>query len=131
MPLFESQCQNCGTVREWYAPLSTSPDPKCCGQPMSRLISPFRVVFTGPITARYNDKKLEGAHREGFTAWRVHSAKDPRYPEPVRITSFSERRAYMRDEGLEEAPSDATIHAVGEDGQKTKISTAGMPGQWV
>jgi len=98
---------------------------------MSRLISVFHVVFTGPITARYNDKKLEGSHKEGFTAWRVHSAKDPRCPEPVHITSFSDRKQFMKDEGLEEVPSNATISGVGEDGQGVKVSTVGEPGCWV
>ena len=131
MPIYESACRACGDAREWYAPLSTSPDPDCCGQPMSRLISVFHVVFTGPITARYNDKKLEGSHKEGFTAWRVHSAKDPRCPEPVHITSFSDRKQFMKDEGLEEVPSNATISGVGEDGQGVKVSTVGEPGCWV
>jgi hypothetical protein len=130
VPLYENYCQNCRTVREWYAPTSESPDPECCGQPTQRLISMFRVVFTGPISARYNDRSKENAHLEGFDAWRVHSAKDPRHPEKVRIETWEDRRKFMRDEHLEEVPSNATASYSGEGGRDVKISTVGMPGQW-
>lgn len=131
MPLYESRCSVCGGVREWYAPRSTSPDPFCCGQQMSRLVSMFRVVFTGPITARYKDRTLEGAEQDGFLAWRRRSAKDPRYPEPVRIETWEDRKRFMAEEGLEEVPSNATASFCGDGGRDVKVSTAGERGQWV
>ncbi len=131
MPLYESRCEVCGTVREWYAPTSQSPDPECCGRGMSRLISDFRIVFTGPISARYKDRSKEGHERDGFLAWRRHSAKDPRYPEPVRIETWEDRKRFMAEEGLEEVPSDATVSYNGPGGKDVKISTTGVRGQWV
>jgi predicted nucleic acid-binding Zn ribbon protein len=130
MPLFESGCTACGTVREWYAKLSTSPDPDCCGAPMRRLISRFGIVWTGPIS-KYNDPTKERVNQTkdgSHWVWKVRSSKSG-HPEKVLITNRQEQREFVKAEGLldpAECPANADISSDGH-----RLSSQGMPGSWI
>lgn len=90
MPLFESQCEFCEGVIEWRGKWD-DPEPFCdrCGSEMKRLPSKFKIIWTGPLTTKYNDNKLEGAHldahwgtnRDGSRTW---------------IDTFEKRKAFMK-----------------------------------
>jgi hypothetical protein len=103
MPLFESECAGCGTYLEWSGKWDQE-EPFChaCGVQMRRMPSQFGIVWTGPLSAsKYNDNKLEGAHVEEHTAYRIKSTRNPDgSPEQVRITNWQERKEFMKAEGL-------------------------------
>jgi len=138
MPLYEYVCKNPGcprsTVRtERYLPTMSSPDPPCvgCGGDTVKVPSIPNIVFVGAITARYNDPKKEGAHKEGYWASRVKSTtRDDGKPEPVFIETFQDQAKFCKSEGLinpKETPAGLEIR---EDGRGYK-STRGNPGQWI
>jgi putative FmdB family regulatory protein len=130
MPIFEFFCEGCRRYKESYLSRSTSPDPACesCGKPMSRLISSFSVIFTGALTARYNDPKCENPYQEGFWAHRVKSSSSGA-PEATFIDTWEKRREYMKEEGLigheDIGPVDPS-----SDGKWSNTRT-GRPGTWV
>lgn len=133
MPLYESACASNVCVEfarpvEWRASTWETPDPSCveCGGPTKRMISQFGIVFTGPLTAKYNDPKADNAHQEGHYAWRTKNTKDGK-PEMVWIDSFDAQREHCRSEGLVN-PKDLGPGEVGGDGKT--LSTRGMPGCW-
>lgn len=101
MPIFESYCDQCRKVKEWFTHRYTEEDPACenCGGPTMRLASTFRVIWSGVITARYNDPKRDNAHQEGHWAYRTRSSRSGN-PEPVFIETFDDQRRFCRDEGL-------------------------------
>lgn len=130
MPIYESVCADCETSSEWYAPRFDSSDPQCfvCGKPMKRLISSFSVVFTGPMTARYNDPKSENPHEEGHWAFRKRSSLSGN-PEPVFLETWQDRKEFMKAEGLvgyeDVGPVDTS-----PDGRWSNART-GKPGTWI
>lgn len=129
MPVHEFMCESCGTVEEHFYHVTPAEDPPCpvCLGPRIRLASAFKVVFTGPLTARYNDPKREGAHMEGFWDYRVRSSVSGN-PEPVYLSTWDELREFRKSEHLSmpgDVPTQATMSADGR-----KISSAGMPGSW-
>jgi len=129
MPLFEDRCSACGRIVEWYAKLSTSPDPECCGAPMRRMISRFGIVFDKPLNA-YNDPGKENLNQagDGHYQWRVRSSKSG-HPERVLITNRQEQREFIRDEQLTD-PMDLPVNAdISEDGKS--LRSQGLPGCWV
>lgn len=135
MPIYENVCRNegCekyGKVFEWYAPRHDSANPLCqCGQTTCRCISPFQVVFTGALTAKYNDPKLEHAHQEGHWAYRVRSSRNADgSPEPVFIDTFEKQKEFCRDEGLIN-PKDVGPMHISSDGKQ--VQNQGLPGCWV
>lgn len=89
---------------------------------MGRLISAFKVVFSGPITAKYNDKKLEGAHQEGHWLWCKNTTDGK--PRREWVDTWQKRKELMKQEGLEEAGP----LAVSSDGKRA--TGTGMPGCW-
>ena len=130
MPLREGQCNSCQSVREWYQATRSEPDPPCdvCGGILDRFASRFAVVFTGPITSKYNISGRDDSHQEGHVAWRTRSSRSGN-PEPVRITTWQQQKEYCKQEGLLN-PGDLSSNAeVSSDGKK--LYTRGMPGQWI
>lgn len=90
-------------------------------------MSRFGIVFTGPITARYNDPKRENAHQEGFWVYRQRSSISGQ-PEPVFLNDWQQLREFNKAEGLSapgEVPTNSTISADGK-----RILSNGMPGNW-
>src|SRR5260370_8996200 len=129
MPVFEERCAACERTTEVYLARWDDQDPACerWGGQQERLASNFAVTFTGPITARYNDKKREGAHADGFWAYRKRSSISGQ-PEPVFIDNWQQLKEFNKSEGLAapgEAPTNATIS---KDGKS--ISGDGFAGQW-
>lgn len=126
---YEYGCLKCGATQERYVPRFTTPNPPCedpaCGGETAKLVSGFAIIFTGPLTAKYNDRTLEGAHQEGHwaTALRTPDGK----PKAVWIDSFQAQREFCRAEGLVN-PKDLPSHA--EATSDKKLSGRGMPGAW-
>jgi hypothetical protein len=81
-------------------------------------MSTFAVVFTGPLTARYNDPKLEGAHKDGHVAWE----RDPitNKPRPVMIDSWDAQRSYVKRNHLTDPREYGHSYDVAEDGKTVK-----------
>jgi putative FmdB family regulatory protein len=129
MPLHEFSCEYCDSVEERFFHVSPTEEPPCptCGGPRVRLASAFKVVFTGPLTARYNDPKKENAHMEGFWDYRVRSSTSG-HPEAVFLDSWQALREFRKSESLS-MPGDAPVNATMSADGRT-ISSAGMPGAW-
>jgi hypothetical protein len=87
--------------------------------------SAFQVVFTGPITARYNDRTKENAHEEGHWAYRKNTLSGK--PEPCFIDTFEAQREFVKSEGLANPKEFGNNFEVGDDG-KTVKNSCGMPG---
>jgi hypothetical protein len=119
LPIYESICDTCRKAIEWIGKYEQA-EPFCeCGKQMRRAPSRFGIVWTGPLTTKYNNKKLEYAHVEEHTAYRIKSSRSGK-PEPVRITNWQERREFMKAEGLV---------GVEDLGDKFEASSTGkMPG---
>ena len=129
MPVYEVWCPECNREEEYFSHVRTDEDPPCpgCGGWRQRRVSSFKVVFSGPLTARYNDPKREGAQMEGFWDYRVRSSVSGQ-PEPVFLETWDQLREFRKAEQLSmpgDVPANATIS---RDGRT--ISSAGMPGQW-
>lgn len=129
MPVREYLCPRCQTIgEEWRRHMDDPPTP-CpdCGGEREELASRFGIVFTGQITAKYNDPKREAAHREGFWTYRKKTSISGQ-PEPVKIETWDQLRAFNKAEGLAapgEVPTNSTVSADGR-----RIESRGMPGQW-
>jgi|WetSurMetagenome_2_1015567.scaffolds.fasta_scaffold742858_2 hypothetical protein len=95
---------------------------------MQRVVSAFQVVFTGPITKRYNDPKSENPDQEGHWAFRKRSSVSGN-PEAVFIETWQDRREFMKQEGLvgyeDVGPIDSS-----PDGKWSSTRT-GKPGTWI
>ena len=129
MPIYEYQCAECGRGEEHYVKRADAPAPICqvCGIDLVRLFSRFAVVFTGPITARYNDPKRENAHQEGVWAYRKLTSLSGQ-PEAVFLPDWQSLRDFNKAEGLS-APGEVPTHCtISPDGRR--ILSDGMPGQW-
>lgn len=136
MPIREFACetQGCfehGIVRENFFHVS-DPDPTCesCGMVKKQRISRFGIVWTGPLTTRYNDKRLESAHVEGH--WQYSRNTPDGKPKPVWIDSVQKSKEFAKSEGLVSpfslnAPSGGM--EISDDGKKA--TTQGQPGSWV
>ena len=132
MPVYESYCQVCHKVKEWYAKHFTDigENPFCdCGEPMVRVASRFGVIFRGTITTKYNDKSAENYHREGHWGYRVKSSKSG-HPEPVWIETFQDQKQFCKDEGLVN-PKDLPNMEADSEGRFRSNAGVGMPGTWV
>lgn len=133
MPVYEHACSASTCVRyamvtENYFSRSTAEMPQCaaCGNREVKLISNFGVVFTGPLTAKYNERGSENPHQEGHWAFKKNT-KDG-IPKPVWISDFDAQRRFCKEEGLVN-PKDIPTHAeVSDDGKK--LNSRGMPGCW-
>jgi hypothetical protein len=138
MPIYELACGNesCpeyARVFEKYYSTSDKPDPVCaCGQQTRRLISSFSVVFSGPITRKYLNPKIEGYDRMADgTHWQFETRGpdgqkcDPR---PVKIETFQQQREFAKRNGLVDPSSigECEVHSDGKG-----VSTRGMPGAWI
>lgn len=132
MPIFESACQQCGSVQEFYAPHSDSPDPSCtCGGETKRLISTFGVVFTGPLSASKYNRDVQGGDpkarfQDEQVVWRTKSSKTG-VPERCVLTTWEDRKRFMKDEGLIGIEDLGDLQAT-SDGKVG--SGVGMRGQW-
>lgn len=131
MPIFESQCEHewCplfGYPVEHYYPRSDSRMSicACCGFETVKLASAFNVVFTGPITARYNDRGKEGAHLDGHWAW--EKGADGK-SHPTFIDSWDAQKSYCKRNGLANPREMPANFDVAEDG-RTVLNTRGLPG---
>jgi predicted nucleic acid-binding Zn ribbon protein len=138
MPLYEYVCQNPTCTKhhvrvERYLPRMSSPDPPCvgCGHDVKKVPSVSNIVFTGVMTARYNDPKKEYSHQEGQWASRVKSTtRADGKPEPVFLETFEDMSKHCKAEGLvnpKDTPAGVEITA---DGRGFK-NTSGNPGQWI
>lgn len=127
---YEFRCEKCGAEQERYVPRFASPNPPCedaaCDGETVKLVSGFAIIFTGPLTARYNDRNLEGAHSEGHWATRLRTVSGE--PEPVWIDSWQAQREFCKSEGLVN-PKDLPSNA--EASSDRKLSGSGMKGQWI
>ena len=129
MPLKEYACEACGAIEERYMRRWDTPPPDCpvCLGPRTELASRFGVVFTGRITARYNEPGRENSHMEGFWTYRKRSSVSGQ-PEPVFIEDWQQLKNFNKAEGLA-APGDVPTHStITPDGRR--IVSDGMPGQW-
>jgi predicted nucleic acid-binding Zn ribbon protein len=138
VPIYELACgnQECSQYAHvWEAYYSTSdkPDPPCvlCGVTAKRLISSFSVVFTGPITRKYIDKKIEGHEKEdgSYHVWETKGLDGQKKAHPTlkKISTFQEEREFAKSEGLI-PPSQLGPCEVHSDGKG--VSTRGLPGSW-
>ena len=90
-----------------------------------KLMSDFKVVFTGRITSRYNDRGVEGASREGHYAWGNNPVT--KKPECRWIETFDDQRSFVKEYGLvnpKEMPRNFTVDETGKIPQNTR----GLPG---
>jgi predicted nucleic acid-binding Zn ribbon protein len=135
MPLWDLYCEPCDRIqKDWFVGHAPADEevPVCtCGQQMKRLIGQFAVVFTGSVTQKkYLNPKCEDyektAASDGYFAYRTRNTISGK-PEPVRITTVAEERAFAKEQGLV-APSDCGNWEVCSDGKT--LSTRGMPGSW-
>jgi predicted nucleic acid-binding Zn ribbon protein len=133
VPVYESYCRSCHSIKEWYAKHFTdvAENPFCdCGEPMVRVASRFGVVFSGTITTKYNDNRgVDSAHQEGHWAYRVKSSKSG-HPEPVFIETFQQQREFCKEEGLVN-PKDLPNMEADSEGKFRSNAGMGMPGVWV
>ena len=132
MPIYESACPSKPCPRyaiptEHYYPHFDSKLLPCdsCGGATVKLMSDFKVVFTGRITSRYNDQGIEGAEREGHWAW----GNDPvtKKPIPKFIETWDDQRSFVKEYGLvnpKEMPRNFTVDETGKIPQNTR----GLPG---
>lgn len=113
---------------DWYASNRDLPNPLCksCNTPLERQVSRFATAFSGDITARYNDKRLEGAHADGHWAWEKNTPDGK--PRQRFIKTFQDQREYCKQEGLVN-PNELGDGQMSADGRK--LETAGMKGQWI
>ena len=132
MPLIESSCQSPGCAANGH-PVEhflwhwDSPLPACesCGGPTKREMSTFAVVFTGVISARYNDSNLENAHQDGHVAWE----RDPitNKPRACEIKTWDDQRSFCRRNHCANPSEMPRNRMIAEDG-KTELNTRGLPG---
>lgn len=130
MPLFESACpeKDCLLFEktfEWLSKTTDVNDPscECCGAQTIRQISRFGVIWTGPITAKYLDKSLEGGNAESGGHWAYKKNTLSGKPEPVYISTFQEQREYCKAEGLT-PPQDTDHGMIQGDGRTVVKATA-------
>lgn len=131
--MFELSCgsEGCpahGRIFEAYLNRWDDPNKPCaeCGGATGRHISGFGIVFTGVITAKYNDPTLDGGHQDGHFAWRTKDTKSGK-PELQFIETFQDQREFAKAEGCIN-PKDIGPVEVGSDGKS--ISSRGLPGCW-
>lgn len=133
MPCFDFLCAACGFTEERYLKLASYPDPKCgyCGEPMHRVPARFAMPFSGSISARYLDKSLEGGNAKDGSHWAWEKPGPDGKERAVRIETFQQQKEFAKRNGLFN-PSSAnspTNVEINESG--TKLSGAGLKGQWV
>jgi hypothetical protein len=117
-------CPESQAVATWD-PEPDAPICRGCMEPMrSRIYAPS-VVFTGAITARYNNQTAENPHQDGHIAWE----RDPvtRKCHPVEIKTFDDQRAYCARNHLANPKEFGNNYSVAADGRKVENSV-GMPG---
>ena len=124
LPLFDQSCASSacpafGQPVERYLPHWDTPDPPCpsCGGPTKREMSTFAVVFTGALTARYNDKRLENSHQDGHVAWERDATGKPRACE---IKTWDDQREFCRRNHCANPKEYGHSYDVGEDGKTVK-----------
>lgn len=81
-------------------------------------MSTFAVVFTGVITARYNDRRLENAHQEGHVVW----GKDQVTGKTVsrRVETFEDQKRVCKEFGYSNPREYGKSYDVAEDGKTVK-----------
>ena len=91
------------------------------------MMSVARPRILGPITARYNDKKIGGHHVEGHFA--VQKKTLDGKERTVWIDSWEKQKQFCKEEGLV-LPSDLPTTPTLRAGNNKEWSTMGMPGAW-
>lgn len=136
MPIREFACptEGCaehGIVREGYF-RNSDPDPNCatCGTAQQVQISRFGIVWTGPLTTRYNDRRLEGSHVEGH--WQYSRQTLDGKPKAVWIDSVQKSKEFAKAEGLV-SPFSQNAPALNMEisGDGKSATTQGQPGCWI
>ncbi len=98
-----------------------------CHGETQKLMSAFQIVFTGQITARYNDRGKEGAHLDGHWAFEKDAAGKT---QSVFIESWDQQKSYCKRNGLANPREISRNFEVAQDGRTVKNSM-GMPGSEV
>jgi hypothetical protein len=129
MPRYDIACQNdaCeqfGVVREATFHMDESaPACQSCGVPQEKQVTLFNMAFSGSITARYNDPKLEGAHVEGH--WMYERNTPDGKPKPVFIDTWQKQREFCKRENLVPPTQSGPLH-ISADGMS--VNGRGLPG---
>lgn len=79
MPVYESQCQSCGAIRDYYATVSDRDNtPICCGEKTQKVIlsAPMgyceNIHYQSPITGRpitTKQQRIDDLVRSGSRPW--------------------------------------------------------------
>lgn len=97
-----------------------------CGSPTVMVGSPFRIVWTGPISQRYREKTADGYHApDGMDVWTRRSTGGK--PELRHLETWQDVRSYAKSEGCydpREIPK--TVESFGDS-----CSSRGFSGQEV
>lgn len=135
MPLRESACQNhiCvlyGDPVEWLEHPRGLEDPPCilCGEKTRRVWSSFGIVFTGALTARYNEPDRDNAHVEGHWAY-PRRTDDGKTPSPVWIDTWQKQREFCKENNFYRPDETGTFAEISDDGRN--LTGRGCKGQWV
>ena len=133
MPLLEGICEDrrCAAYRykqeHFYHHWDAEPLNPCsiCGGPTVRVMSAFNVVFSGVISARYNDRKLENAHQEGHTVYE----RDPQTKKvtPTFVDTWQKQKEVCARNGWANPKDQPKNFEVESDGRTIK-SPMGLPG---
>lgn len=131
MPLYESVCRsNECPLADWpvehFYWTADEPMMNCtiCGGTTEKIASAFNVVFTGPMSARYNDRGKEGAHLDGH--WAYEKGMDGK-TKATFLETWDDQRAYVKRNNLANPTEMPRNFEVSEDG-KTAANTRGLPG---
>jgi len=134
MPLFESVCGNIdcpavGYPQEHYYKNLSEPMNRCdcCGGPTEKIQSAFKVVFTGPITARYLDKSIEGGNAPDGGHWFFERDKVTGKTKPTWVEDFQTQKELCKRNGVANPREMPRNWHVSEDGTTT-VNSRGMPG---
>lgn len=103
----------------------SAPEPVCdnCGQTKQVMISRFGIVWTGPMSQRYRDPKLEGYHGPDHHWMYTRNTPDGK-PKAVLIDSWQASREFAKAEGLV-PPQEAPPMEISSDGKS--ITSVGLP----
>lgn len=119
------QCPDLDVIREITMHMDES-EPACrCGQQMVKVPVMFAMPFSGDITSRYNDKRLEGGHKKSGAHWVYERNTPDGKPKPRLIRTFAEQADYCRREGLVN-PREAGPAEISSDGRT--VTSVGLPG---
>ena len=111
MPVYESRCNECGKVHEYYQPASNYRDtPFCCGYQTEKVIltAPYGQVdipaYTSPISGKWINsrrERIEDLKRNDARPW---EGMEQEQKEAARRAAYAEQK---EDSALEKSVVDA------------------------